>query len=1418
MLLAAVSFVSASEDVNQTDDVNTDLNDALSISNDDNAVEAKDGGTFTDLQKKIDDASAGSTVTLENDYKYDDSFSIRGVTINKALTIEGNGHTINGMSQSHIMYVNASNVVLNNINFINGNAFEVDDDSQSEYVSYYDEDEEEWVYIENPNYYYYEMGAAIQWYGANGKLTNCYFNNNTGTWDGGALYWQGNGGAIDNCVFEKNSAEYGGAIKCEDGMNLILTNSKFVENYASWSGGAFSWYGNHTGLIRNCTFDSNYGIMAGAGAIYADNFTIVDCTFTNNYAEMPSSDDSMSSAKGDVLSSQAGEDILKGGSPIGGALWWYGENGLADNVKFINNYAYEGGAVYADICLETPRKTKFKNCLFEDNHADYRGGAMFVWGNATVEDSRFINNDAESYGGAIFWQSINGTITKNSFTGNNAEYGGAIATCTDADNFNVNYCDFNKNNATYGGAVCMRAYDSVIDHCSFKSNTASYGGAVNTREDGAVINNSNFENNKAKYGGAVYSYSSEISIYYSNFTENSANIDGGALYLEGTSFYLNYAIDALVKHSNFISNHANQYAGAIFSERDLFVGCTNFESNTADVGGAIYTYDGTSDSVIIHHYTANGSYSYSETVYYEPRFYLTISGNTTFKHNNAVYGGAIDIGVDADAYQRDLIGVLDIYEGAVFYNNTAKCGGALHLVYTHVYVDKAVFEENSAEIGGAMEIVDYSLTEIYNSKFINNDADEMGGTILAQYNVYLEGNDFTTDKAQEVVYYTNMSDIPEGELLLYNNKIQTNADYGIDFDSAAKLTSPTKLIFATQTVLKGNRINIVKLVDDKGNIIKVPSVKVKISKDSKVKFYDEVYWDDEAGGYNFNCDLEQGTYKVTGYVTCVGEMDCTSVDGVLTVVDLVLTAPDVTTYYGSGDNFTVTLSDTSGKLIANENIKITINGKSSFATTNSMGQASVKITEGVGTYDVESSYDVISQPSKITVLSTLTTNNVTANYLSAVCSAALLDTTGRPLANREVTFNINGKVFTATTDSNGVANAVVDLGVGSYIFTVTNPVNNEQKQGNLIINKINSALTLNFTQDSDTAVLTAALTPKTATGNVAFKVAGATYNQPIVDGRAVLTLSDLNGGTYDASASYNGDNNLFESSSNPVSFTVKNYVNLTSRDVTKTYGEDKSIEVLLTNAKGLPLAGQTLNVVLNGVASTVNTNANGQAVIPVDLLPNTYNAVITFNGNAKYEPATVNVAVTVNKIISKLSANEVSYTYGDSGNLAVSLKDSSGNVIVNELVTVVLAGVPSTVATDANGQISMPVSNLLPGNFTAEISYGGSAKYTASNSNAGIEVKKASPVITAKNAKFKAKTKTKKYKVTLTANGKALANTKVTLKVNKKTYTAVTNAKGKATFKIKKLTKKGNLKATIKYAGDYIYNPAKAKVKITVKK
>ena len=131
----------------------------------------------------------------------------------------------------------------------------------------------------------------------------------------------------------------------------------------------------------------------------------------------------------------------------------------------------------------------------------------------------------------------------------------------------------------------------------------------------------------------------------------------------------------------------------------------------------------------------------------------------------------------------------------------------------------------------------------------------------------------------------------------------------------------------------------------------------------------------------------------------------------------------------------------------------------------------------------------------------------------------------------------------------------------------------------------------------------------------------------------------------------------------------------------------------------------------------------------------------------------------------------------------------------------------------SDGVASVTLKNLKPGDHFITSEYGDVLVKNV------ISVKKAVPVLTAKNKAFKAKTKTKKYTVTLkNSKKKAIKNVKVTLKVNGKTYSAKTNSKGQAIFKLTKLTKVGKLPATVKFAGNAYYKASQKSVKITVKK
>jgi predicted outer membrane repeat protein len=269
-------------------------------------------------------------------------------------------------------------------------------------------------------------------------------------------------------------------------------------------------------------------------------------------------------------------------------------------------------------------------------------------------------------------------------------------------------------------------------------------------------------------------------------------------------------------------------------------------------------------------------------------------------------------------------------------------------------------------------------------------------------------------------------------------------------------------------------------------------------------------------------------------------------------------------------------------------------------------------------------------------------------------------------------------------------------------------------------------------------------------------------------------------------------------------------------DFTANYKSGKKLMVILM-CDGMAFDGinTTIEVYQNGALITTHNCLSGEGWA-VDLNPGIYRAVLSVAGHPDIEPANVTVTI-VSKLATSIASADVNAAYNENKYLTVTLKDINGKPVAGVEVSININGA-KTYVTDKNGQIKVPVKGLAVKVYTAKIAFAGNDNYLASSKQVKVTVKKATPKLTAKNKKFKRSVKVKKYAVTLKDNtGKAMKKVQLTIKVGKKTFKAKTNNKGKATFKIKKLTKKGKYKATVTYKGDKYYNKITKKVKITVK-
>uniref|UniRef100_UPI00388EEC69 carboxypeptidase regulatory-like domain-containing protein n=1 Tax=Methanobrevibacter sp. TaxID=66852 RepID=UPI00388EEC69 len=274
---------------------------------------------------------------------------------------------------------------------------------------------------------------------------------------------------------------------------------------------------------------------------------------------------------------------------------------------------------------------------------------------------------------------------------------------------------------------------------------------------------------------------------------------------------------------------------------------------------------------------------------------------------------------------------------------------------------------------------------------------------------------------------------------------------------------------------------------------------------------------------------------------------------------------------------------------------------------------------------------------------------------------------------------------------------------------------------------------------------------------------------------------------------------------------------LSAKDVVAVYNVSSRLYVTLTDAKGNPISGAKVNLVLGDINKTVKTDAKGRVSASTkNLDPGNYTAVASFAGYDLYQPSTTTANVFV-KDVSVLTAYDVVAVYNVSSRLYVTLTDVNGNPIVGAKVSLVLGPISKTVKTDAKGRVSASTKNLDPGNYTAVASFAGDDAYGPSTTTANVVVNKAPTVLSAKDVVAVYNVSSRVY-VTLTdADGNPIVGAKVSLVLGPISKTVKTDAKGRISASTKNLDP-GNYTAVASFAGDEINAPSNTTANVVVSK
>ena len=763
--------------------------------------------TFPDLQNAI--GLVTGTLTLNQNIamtaKEAANFT-NGITINKDITIDGKGHTIDANNLGRIFSIGEGfTVTLTNATLINGRAVEggaiyndgsltlsdvkLSDNAADGYggavfnngelvVSDSVFDSNDIVNRGSASVDY--GGAAIyNWYDGVLTVSGSNFTNNIKNYKNGdrlvgAIATIGDA-TISDSYFVNNTGRWGGAITTsgaliagDDVNTLTVSGSTFKENGGLYGAGIFVWGSDFT--VSDCVFDKNTAFGKGDMTPNNNNGAAIEVTDTNKA----------------IAGTITGSKFTNNKAQYGGAIDICEGNIKITDSEFVNNSAdVEGGAIDINTVNGNP-EVSISGSKFINNSASY-GGAIVNVKDLTVRNTEFVNNTPDTifnyvgFGGNLDLGIENFTDLQNAIglvTGTLTLNQNVVMTDDEAANF-VNGVVINKNIRIDGKGHTIDARDLgrifsigegftvTLTNATLINGKADKGGAI--YNDGSLtLSDVKLSDNAAdSYGGAVFNNGHLVvsdSVFDSNDIVNrgSASVDYG-----GAAIY-NWKEGTLkVTNSNFTNNIKNykngdNLVGAITTIGNATVSGSNFVNNSGRWGGAISATGAelrknSSTLTVSNTIFRDNAALYAGAVYIWGSNYniadCVFDNNTAFGKGNMTpnnnNGGALVVS-QVSKFNEPITGTIS---GSKFTNNKAQYGGAAYFNKGFVTITDSVFENNIATAeGGAVGFSRASVKDlvvsINNSSFVGNKA-PVAGAIFTNVDSKITNSNFTKNTASK---------------------------------------------------------------------------------------------------------------------------------------------------------------------------------------------------------------------------------------------------------------------------------------------------------------------------------------------------------------------------------------------------------------------------------------------------------------------------------------------------------------------------------------------------------------------------------------------------------------------------------------------------------------------------------------------
>ena len=300
---------------------------------------------------------------------------------------------------------------------------------------------------------------------------------------------------------------------------------------------------------------------------------------------------------------------------------------------------------------------------------------------------------------------------------------------------------------------------------------------------------------------------------------------------------------------------------------------------------------------------------------------------------------------------------------------------------------------------------------------------------------------------------------------------------------------------------------------------------------------------------------------------------------------------------------------------------------------------------------------------------------------------------------------------------------------------------------------------------------------------VQFTLSGKTYNATTdSNGKASLPVS-LAAGTYPLEIYFAGDDTLNGSTRTIDLKVTANTPSITVGSTTVIRG--KYLYVYLKDGNGKAMANQKVTIKINGKTYEKTTNSNGRAALKIKLTGSKYSTKVYFYKSGIYSAASKSFTLKISDNKPKITVANATVIRGKY--LYVYLKDKSGAVMASKKVTIRINGKNYVKTTNSNGRAALKIK--LTGNkYATKVYFYKSGVYSYSSKSFTLNIVNNKPSFTIANSTV---VKGNYLYVYLKDKaGSVMANQKVAVKLNGKTYAMTTNSNGRIALKVTLAAKK----------------------------